>query len=86
MNKKKLKKILKKFIDQEVDPVFRTEVGYNFGYVLINDFIERLEKEKVIKVKKTNIDGRPCECGNKTFIHRHTNWIECTACNNIQIL
>ena len=27
-----------------------------------------------------------CECGNKTFTHRHSNLIECTSCNKIRIL
>lgn len=37
---------------------------------------------------KTNSsdDGLACTCGNKTFTHRHTNWIECTACNKIKRL
>ena len=30
--------------------------------------------------------GLACTCGNKTFTHRHTNWIECTACSKIKIL
>lgn len=30
--------------------------------------------------------GVTCTCGNKTFTHRHTNWIECTSCNKIKVL
>ena len=32
------------------------------------------------------VSGLACKCGNKTFTHRHSNWIECTTCNKIQIL
>ena len=31
-------------------------------------------------------EGQSCKCGNKTFTHRHTNWIECTSCNRIKVL
>lgn len=31
-------------------------------------------------------EGQSCKCGNKTFTHRHTNWIECTSCNQIKVL
>lgn len=38
--------------------------------------------------KITQIDGipKPCKCGNFTFTHRHSNWIECTKCHLISIL
>jgi len=33
-----------------------------------------------------DVSGLACKCGNKTFTHRHSNWIECTVCNKIQVL
>ena len=33
-----------------------------------------------------DVKGLACKCGNQIFTHRHSNWIECTACNKIQIL
>ena len=33
-----------------------------------------------------DVSGLACKCGNQIFTHRHSNWIECTACNKIQIL
>jgi len=50
-------------------------------------------KQKVIdalnEVKNCSIpavSGLACKCGNQTFTHRHSNWIECTACNKIHVL
>lgn len=31
-------------------------------------------------------EGLSCKCGNQTFTHRHSNWIECTSCNRIKVL
>lgn len=45
--------------------------------------------EILADVKQLNlppVSGLACKCGNQTFTHRHSNWIECTACNKIQIL
>lgn len=36
--------------------------------------------------KRSAVDGLACTCGNKTFTHRHSNWIECTDCHKIQVL
>ena len=33
-----------------------------------------------------DVSGLACKCGNQIFTHRHSNWIECTACNKIQVL
>lgn len=33
-----------------------------------------------------NLTGKSCQCGNKIFTHRHNNWIQCTACNKMQII
>lgn len=33
-----------------------------------------------------DVSGMACKCGNQTYTHRHSNWIECTACNKIQVL
>ena len=43
-------------------------------------------RTKLKNLRLTVVSGLSCKCGNKTFIHRHTNWIECTACNKINIL
>ena len=43
--------------------------------------------EKIVKLLAAPaVSGMTCKCGNKKFIHRHSNWIECTVCNKIQIL
>ena len=49
----------------------------------IND--QDLKFELVAEVSPTN-DVITCKCGNKTFTHRHSNWIECVACHKIKIL
>jgi len=49
------------------------------------DYINILEKQLTIPVVGVT-EGESCKCGNKTFTHRHTNWIECTACNKIKVL
>jgi hypothetical protein len=43
--------------------------------------------EAVRKALRTHdVSGLACKCGNQIFIHRHSNWIECIACNKIHIL
>lgn len=49
------------------------------------DFINDLKQIKNT-FSNADVSGLACNCGNKTFTHRHSNWIECTACNKIQIL
>jgi hypothetical protein len=49
------------------------------------DFIEQLKQVKNNSVL-ADVSGMACKCGNKTFTHRHSNWIECTACNKINVL
>jgi len=46
----------------------------------IEQFIESLIEEKL---DTTALGGQKCTCGNNTFTHRHSNWIECTKCNKI---
>lgn len=56
---------------------------------LIVKYGEMLITEHESKVKKLTIpdvSGLACKCGNMTFTHRHSNWIECAACNKIQVL
>lgn len=43
--------------------------------------VQQLLTQRVI-----TIEGESCKCGNKTFTHRHTNWIECTSYNKIKVL
>ena len=44
--------------------------------------------EAVRKTLRTHdVGGLTCKCcGNNIFTHRHSNWIECTVCNKIQVL
>ncbi len=48
---------------------------------ILNEIIDDLSS-----IEKSITNGLACKCGNKTFTHRHSNWIECTACNKIKIL
>mgnify|MGYP003115445674 CR=1 FL=1 len=44
-------------------------------------------KLKLLGIANVSItEGQSCKCGNKTFTHRHSNWIECTSCNQIKVL
>jgi NADH pyrophosphatase NudC (nudix superfamily) len=50
---------------------------------------EALAKELSRAVKDCMVSEKssiPCDCGNRTFTHRHTNYIECTSCNKIRII
>jgi hypothetical protein len=52
----------------------------------INTYAEAYHEMKLKLLGIADIDGRSCKCGNQIFTHRHSNWIECTACHVIQIL
>jgi hypothetical protein len=43
-------------------------------------------QEQVKNCSIPAVSGLACKCGNQTFTHRHSNWIECTACDKIQVL
>jgi hypothetical protein len=45
-----------------------------------------LEEEFIQAYSQTPVSGLACKCGNKTFKHIHSNWIECTACYKINVL
>lgn len=49
---------------------------------------KELNKNKEINNSNKSLDAISlvCECGNSTYTHRHSNWIECTSCNKIKIL
>lgn len=47
-----------------------------------NEMVNKMDKQLDMPL----FSGLTCECGNHTFTHRHSNWIECTACNKIQVL
>jgi hypothetical protein len=46
----------------------------------------KLILEKIENYHIQSIRGISCECGNKIFTHRHSNWIECITCNKIKII
>lgn len=49
---------------------------------MASDYAE--SKLKILGI--ADVSGLACKCGNQIFTHRHSNWIECTACNKIQVL
>ena len=49
-------------------------------------FAERYHQAKLKVLGIADASGLACKCGNQIFTHRHSNWIECTACNKIQVL
>lgn len=53
---------------------------------IIKSMLSNLQKIVNKNCNIPNVNGLACKCGNQTFTHRHSNWIECTACNKIQIL
>jgi hypothetical protein len=50
------------------------------------DIAEEYHQAKLKLLGIADVSGLACKCGNQIFTHRHSNWIECTACNKIQIL
>ena len=58
--------------------IVKTENGF---YVIPEKVMELKRAEQILKEHNGS-----CKCGNKTFTHRHTNWIECTSCNKIKVL
>lgn len=53
---------------------------------LDSDIQEEIHEALVKKLPIHDVSGMACECGNQIFTHRHSNWIECTACNKIHVL
>jgi len=52
----------------------------------MNDTIRHDKDGGFTVIPEKVTEGESCKCGNKTFTHRHTNWIECTSCNEIKVL
>jgi len=48
--------------------------------------MEEYHQAKLKLLGIADVSGLACKCGNQIFTHRHSNWIECTACNKIQVL
>lgn len=48
--------------------------------------MEKYHQAKLKLLGIADVSGLACKCGNQIFTHRHSNWIECTACNKIHIL
>jgi len=51
-----------------------------------DDFAKEYNTKQLIIDGVSITKGQPCECGNKTLTHKHTNCIECTSCNRIKVL
>lgn len=79
-------------IDNELKEHCLQEAGIDLGrysYNELNVIKDALRRYHNAKLKLLSIDdgsGLACKCGNQIFIHRHSNWIECIACNKIHIL
>ncbi len=54
-------------------------------YQLINENGEILWSEDPSELY-VDLDCLSCICGNRTYTHRHSNWIECTVCHKIKFL
>lgn len=74
--------------DLEVEADCRTEAVIKMNKIFIQLKIDVIGMGKVYLKYEVDrdTDGIACSCGNQTFKHRHTNWIECTSCNKIKVL
>ena len=85
---KKVKEIL-------IDFCHHVEYYYDIEFGDIEKAIEYFEAkesidisalDKIPNVIDNEAKGKICSCGNDTFYHRHSNWIECTLCNKIYVV
>jgi len=68
--------LVEQFENGGINFIELTSALWNKGY----------EEGKKQAYSQTPVSGLACKCGNKTFKHIHSNWIECTACNKINVL
>lgn len=73
-------KLYKKFLKR-----METDNGYD-NEKLAKDLQTIAEKHQYKQLNMYDVSGLACKCGNQIFTHRHSNLIECTACNKIHIL
>lgn len=69
----------------EIDYIFESGANEIRFFEMVVNFIDSrngVNKNFVL----ADVSGLACKCGNRIFTHRHSNWIECTACNKIQVL
>jgi hypothetical protein len=52
----------------------------------IAEAMEKYHQAKLKLLSIADVSGLACKCGNMIFTHRHSNWIMCTVCHNIEIL
>lgn len=68
---------------------FRDWLKTTYGVQEFNNYSGTQTEELAIQFalfKQKSNGGTACECGNTTFTHRHTNWIQCVSCNKIKVL
>jgi len=84
INPQKFKEYILELFKYHDAPNFWKEIYF----YLCNDRMPRNGDQHV----KDDIVGKvvdnaiTCDCGNQTFFHRHSNWLECTSCNKIKVL
>lgn len=73
------------FVNWYVD-LHKLGIRYKLENQTIIDSFKNGDDPSVWHIADDDVSGLACKCGNRIFTHRHSNWIECTACNRIQIL
>lgn len=68
------------------ESIWVEEATWNPTDEMLLNCMKSMESFCIFKTESVKVEYPECECGNKTYTHRHSNWIECTKCGKIQIL